>query len=572
MTTLVRVAALGRLKRLTPFSALLWTLLILIAFAVIYPIIVAIVREAPAIAEGWRQIAEGELSRTVPAVLRNTAIVVAGATFIALVVGSALAWANERSDASLGLLGQLLPLAAMIVPPVAGVIGWAVLLDPRVGLLNHALRAPFEWVGIPMREGPFDIYTMSGLVIVTGIYTVPYVYLVVSAALQRLDPSVEEASRISGAGPFRTMTRVTLPAVMPALAAAILLGVISGVSLFSVPAVLGGGARIEVLSVFIFRLLADYPAQTGPALVLALMMLVFVQVLLVGQNLLIRSGRNAAMSGKGFRATPTRLGRFRPVVRGLAAFYMLVTAILPLLGLLLVSLQPFWSPRIVLETLTLDNFRHVLFENEYTVSGLVNSLTLGLAVASVNMLITGAAMLHFSRSPGARRMADALTALPATIPHTVIGVAFILAFSAPPLRLYGTTTILFIAFIVMTLPYAGRAAAAAAASIGAELGESSRVSRASDLVTLWKILLPLAAPGLVAGWIMVFVHTVGEVTAAAFLSGTRNPVIGRVLLDFWNFGNFPQVAALALIITAISSSLVGLMLYVTRRAQRRITT
>lgn len=565
-------APVTRLRSLTPFSILLWTLLGIIAFAVVYPLIVALVRESDAIVAGWHEITQGDLRNTVPVVLRNTAIVVTGATTLALVIGSALAWANERSDASLGLVGQLLPLSALIVPPVAGVIGWAVLLDPRVGLLNYVLRAPLDWIGLAPRDGPFDIYTMTGLVLVTGLYTVPYVYLVISAALQRLDPSLEEASRVSGAGPFATMFRVTLPAVLPALAASALLGVISGVSLFSVPAVLGGGARIEVLSVFIFRLLAEYPAQTGPALVLALVMLVFVQILLVGQSLLVRSGRNAAMAGKGFRATPVRLGRLRPFIRGLAVLYLIFTAVLPLLGLVLVSLQPFWTPMIDPSVFTLDNFRNVLFENRYTVSGLINSLSLGLAVATVNMLVTGAAMLHFSRSPRSRRFADSLTGIPATIPHTVIGVAFILAFSAPPLKLYGTTWILFLAFLVMTLPYAGRAAASAAASIGQELGESSRVSGASDARTLVCILLPLAMPGLVAGWIMVFVHTVGEVTAAAFLSGTQNPVVGRVLLDFWNFGNFPQVAALALIITAISSSLVGLMLFLTRRAQRRSTT
>jgi iron(III) transport system permease protein len=120
----------------------------------------------------------------------------------------------------------------------------------------------------------------------------------------------------------------------------------------------------------------------------------------------------------------------------------------------------------------------------------------------------------------------------------------------------------------MTLPYAARAASSATDTIGAELGEASRVNRASDLVTLRRILLPLALPGLVAGWIMVFVHTVGEITASAFLSGTHNPVIGRVLLDFWTFGNFPQVASLALVITAISAGFVGLLLFVTRRSHQ----
>jgi len=554
---------------MTPFSATLWLLLFFVAFGLmVYPLATALIYEFDNVVAGWTALTSGSLSGALPTVLLNTLIVVTGATVFALVIGSALAWANERSDASLGFAGHLLPLAALIVPPIAGVIGWAVLLDPRAGLLNHFFQWLLGLVGLELREGPLDIYTMGGLVIVTGLYTVPYVYLVVSAALQRLDPAVEEASRVSGAGPLRTMVRVTFPAIKPALAAAALLGIISGISLFSVPAVLGAGARIDVISVFIFRLLSEYPAQTGPAIVLAIGLLVLVQMLLIGQHLLVKRGRNAAVSGRGFRGTRVRLGPFRYLVLGLAGLYLLATAVLPLLGLLLVSLQPFWTPAVDLATLTWQNFRFVLFENRETVAALINSMSLGFVVACVNMLLCGALALHFSRNGRARKIADALTGLPATIPHTVIGVAFILAFSREPLRLYGTTSILFLAYLVMTLAYAARAASAAADSIGAELGEASRVSKASDLKTLRRILLPVAAPGLVAGWIMVFVHTVGEVTASAFLSGSNNPVIGRVLLDFWTFGRFPQVAALALVISLISASLVGLMLFITRRAHK----
>ncbi|MCO5731588.1 iron ABC transporter permease [Rhizobium sp. SSA_523] len=563
---------LARIRQMGPLSIVLWILLLLIsAVLIIYPIGVAIGVELPNLKTGLAELVSGELSRTLPAAIMNTVIVVTGATAIALVIGSALAWANERTDASLGFIGQLLPLAALIVPPVAGVIGWAVLLDPRAGLLNFFLRAILEPLGINLQQGPFNIYSMTGLIVVTGLYTVPYVYLIVSAALQRLDPSVEEAARVSGAGPFKTTLKVTLPAIRPALAASVLLGFISGVSLFSVPAVLGGGAKIDVLSVYIYRLLSEYPAKTGPALILALGLLVTVQMLLLAQGFVVKRGRNATISGKGMRATPVRLGAMRHLVLGLAIFYLLMTAILPILGLGLVSLQPFWTPSINWSVLSLKNFQTVLFDNRQTVQALFNSMMLGCAVATCNMLLTGAIALHFSKSGLMRKLVDGLTGLPATIPHTVIGVAFILAFSHEPLRIYGTTTILFLAYIVMTITYAARSAAAAADSIGAELGEASRVSKATDIVTLWKILLPLAIPGIVAGWIMVFVHTVGEVTASAFLSGPRNPVIGRVLLDFWNFGNFPQVAALALVISTISASLVGAMLFVTRRSRDATT-
>ncbi|MGV3650228.1 MAG: ABC transporter permease, partial [Devosia sp.] len=331
---------------MTWFSGILWALMLLVGLLVVYPLLTALIHEFDQVVIGLGDLGRGDLASSVPTVLWNTFVVVVGGTAIALVIGSALAWANERSDASLGWIGQLLPLAALIVPPIAGVIGWAVLLDPRAGLMNHFIRNMLAPLGISFELGPFNIYTMAGLVIITGLYIVPYVYLVVSAALQRLDPAVEEASRVSGANPFKTLYRVTLPAVRPSLVASALLGVISGVSLFSVPAILGGGARIDVLSVFIYRLLSVYPTRIGPALVLAMGMLILVQVLLVAQHLLIRRGQSAAIGGRGFRGTRVKLGPFRYLVLAMAALYLLATAVLPLLGLLLVSLQPFWTPSI----------------------------------------------------------------------------------------------------------------------------------------------------------------------------------------------------------------------------------
>ena len=168
------------------------------------------------------------------------------------------------------------------------------------------------------------------------------------------------------------------------------------------------------------------------------------------------------------------------------------------------------------------------------------------------------------RSTG-RRFADGIMSLPATLPHTVIGVAFLLAFSVAPFRLYGTVAILLLAYVCIALPFAARAASSAASSIGHELGEASRVAGAGETKTLRRILFPLALPGLIAGWIIVFIHTVGEVTASALLAGTGNPAIGRILMELWTFGSFPQVAALALIMTAISAALVGVMLVVSRR-------
>ena len=544
-----------------------WLSVLVLGFLFIYPMIVALLRAGSDIPVSGAALFSGNIGAALPNVLKNTVIVVVGGAVIGLVVGTLIAWVNERTDVDLGLFGELLPLSSLLLPPIAGVIGWAVLLDPRAGLANHFFQWLFGLVGITIESGPFNIYTMSGLVIMMGLYKVPYVFLVVSAALRRIDPAIEEASRVSAAGPVKTLFRITLPGIRPALAAAALLAVITGISQFSVPLVLGGGARVDVLAVFIYRLLSTFPPQTAAALMMALGMVIVVQLLLIVQRWVAPEGRNASIGGRGFRNARVALGIWRRPVKGLVIAYLAITALLPIAGLVLVSLQRFWTPIINWSQLSFANFIEVVINNRLTSRGLTNSVFLGVITATICMLLAGLIILHFHQSRRfGRRFADGVMSLPATMPHTVIGVAFLLAFSVAPFRLYGTSLLLLLAYIVMALPFASRAAASAASSIGNELAEASRVFGASETRTFRKILFPLALPGLIAGWIIVFIHTVGEVTASALLAGTGNPAIGRVLMELWTFASFPQVAALALVITVISATLVGVMLIISRRS------
>jgi len=560
----------GRTGLPAGFEVLLVASLVLVTVFLVYPLGVAVFRtlgEAPAgIAAIGKSIESGALLR----VLRNTAIIVFGGAALATVVGAVLAFINERTDGSLGASGELLPLAPMIVPPIAGVIGWAILLDPRVGLVNGALKNILERVGITLDSGPLDIYTPTGLVFVTGLYLVPYVYLIVAAALRGLDASLDEASRVHGASPLRTMLRVTLPAVRPAIAAGALTAVIGGIGLFSVPIVLGTAARMDVISVHIYRLFEQFPPQTATGLMLSAAMVAVVQALLLAQRWLVPSEGHAVIGGRGGRAGLIRLGRWRRPAQGLAIGYLLATSVLPVLGLAIVSLQPFWTPIIDSAQFTLANYTFVLFENGPTSRAFVTSLGLGGATATAAVLIAALLLLGSRQSQGAvAKASDMVLTLPATLPHTVIGVAFLITFTPAPFKLYGTTTLLFLAYLAMALPFAARAAAAAASGIGADLSEASRIAGAGRGRTFLRILLPLSLPGLMAGWIIVFIHTAGEVTASSLLAGARNPVIGRVMTELWVFGSFPQLAAMSIVVTAVTSTGVAVMLYFTRRATLR---
>ncbi len=515
-------------------------------------------------------------------VLWNTFVMVSISSLVALVFATALAVVAERTDGGLKGVGNFMPVAPLMLPSVTGVLGWVVLFDPRIGFFNVAFRW-FTGGEVMGGTGPIDIYTMQGLIFALSIHLVPAIYLITSAALRSLDPSIEEACRISGAGPLRTWLTVTLPAIRPAIFEAWLLSVINGIAIFAVPVILGTAGQIEVVSVRIFRYFTDYPANEKAAITLAFGMLVVVFALRMVQWKFLPHGRHATIGGKGARHTPTRLGKLRYVTKAVFVGYILISLVLPLLALMAVSLQPFWSLNFSLDYLNFDNYVTVLTVNPATTRALANSIFLATTGATVIMAVAGFLMLyanHFAdgagvrqgllEKMGSRKVVDLITMLPATFPHTLVGVAFILAFAQWPFDIYGTIWILFLAYLLMEIPYASTAARSAAILVGRELSESSRVCRASETTTMRKILLPLSLHGLAAGWVLVFIHMMGEVTASAILSGTSNGVVGAVLLDLWENGSFPLMTAFALIIWAIATTMMAAVLWLNNRNARKV--
>ncbi|WP_160118513.1 ABC transporter permease [Rhodococcus wratislaviensis] len=571
-------------SRVTVVGALAASLLVFLAALVIYPIIKAVISVVDGSAAAPGQSALSGLSSDLGSVLLNTLVVVGGGSLIAVIVGTGLAWINERTDGGFGGLGQFMPIAPLLLPGITGVLGWVVLLDPRIGLLNSMTRSVLGTVGIsvPGDEGPINIFSMTGLVLLTALHLVPFVYLIVAPTLKNLDPSIEEAARINGAGPLRTALRVTLPAIAPSIGAAWTLAIINGIGLFSVPVVIGTTARIDVVSVRVWRLLTNYPTSTASAMVLAGGMLLVVLAFRFAQSYFFPAGRQATIGGRGARAGRIRLGPWRILTKLVVIVYILSAVVLPVAGLLIVSFQRFWTATAPWKNLTLSHYEDVLLYNPVTYQALIHSVALAALVGTIAMAVCAFLMLyaHQHRGGAGRRtggkkihhrfssrkgLIDLVTSLPATIPPSLIGVSFILAFSRPPLNLYGTFAILLLAFLVMQLPYAASAAGTATSVVGNDLAEAARIFGASDRRTMTKILLPLALPGLAAGWVLVFIHVLGEVTAASLLSSTSNPVVGSVLLDLYTQGDFSTMATFAIVVWAISSVLVFASLLVSNR-------
>lgn len=548
--------ALGqRLRHLSPFSVVATLVTVFVVALVAYPLLamlgeVLIVDGQPdfgAFAQAWNQPGIGS-------VLLNTAIVIVCSVTLALLVATAFAWVMERTDARLGWASAILPLVPLMVPSLAGTVGWVTLLSPRAGLINVWLRDLLAVVGIELTEGPLDIFTWWGVIFLYTLYLVPFGYLVISVALRNLDPSLEEASLVSGAGIFRTFRKVTLPAIKPALAAAVTIELIIAFAMFSVPATVGTSAEIELLSVRVYRLLTfGFPPETDIAVVLSILMLVCVGIAWWVQRRIARTKRFGTIGGRVGRGTEITLGRWRWLARGSVLGYILATSLLPVLGLILISLQRFWSANIALDQLSLTNYETV-FGDVDTRSSLTNSVILGIQGGIVAMIAAAIIALYLSRSTGlGARIVDNTARLPSTLPHLVIAVAFVAAFAGPPFNLAGTPVILAAAYIVMYLPQAVVSASSAIAQIGNDMVEASLVSGAGQGRTFRSVILPLMWPGFVSGFTLCFVLMAGELTGSAILAGINTPVVGFTMIKLWSNGSITVLAALAIVVSVIFS-------------------
>lgn len=503
-------------------------------------------------------------------VFLDTAVVVALSTTFAAVIAIGFAWLNERTNARLGFIAAFLPLIPLLVPSLAGTIGWVFLGADRSGILNVILREALAPLGFVGDVGPLNIYSMPGMVFLYTLNIVPFIYLPVSAALSRLDPSLEEASRVSGVGPFRTLIKVTIPAVRPAIAGGLLLGIAVGLATFSIGVIIGAGAGLDVLAVRIYNMLTQgFPPQTAEAIALGTFLLAAVLIVSTLERYITTRGAHATIGGKGVGSALVDLGWGKWVARALMIVFVALSSVVPLLGLVYISLRGYWTPSFDLAGLNLDSYFTVFGEGSTTAEALRNSVLLAVGGGLITLIIATLMSIFIAQRGGwLARVLDGLAKTPAGFSHLVLAIGCLIAFSGPPFRLGSSLAILFLAFLVFFMPQAYVTASGAYAQISRELGEASRISGAGPMRTLVKITLPLMMPGLAGGAIILFVLIMSEVTGSALLAGPGTPVVGFVMLDLWYNGTFSTIAALAVVMTLVTTSVAMLLLWVGRRSAR----
>lgn len=503
-------------------------------------------------------------------VLLNTIALVLTTTAICVLIGTLLAWLNERTDANLGVIGFILPIVPMLIPSTALAIGWVFLAEPKVGFINGFMQS-MPLIGQGGINARVNIYSWGGLIWVYVIHGIPYVYLVVAAALQGMDPALEEASQVSGASIWRTFLRVSLPSILPALIASSLLVVLTGFGLYSIPVIIATPAEIDLLPVRLVRMLTnEYPPRIAEAQVLGIVMLVIIGTLWYLQRKIMKRGSHVMQGGRSTGGARLPLGRWKFAARSLMFAYMGCATVLPLAALVIVALQPFWTPSIDVTQFTLRHFENVLFINSMTVAAFKNSLLISAAGATIAMSLAAIAAIQVVRRAHLISHAvDVIIKLPAIVPNLVISLGFLIAFAGAPFFLSGTISLLLMAYVIMYVPPGSIAANAAVAQVGSDLREASQIAGATEGRTVSRIVLPLALPGFVAGWTIVFVHMMGDLSGAALLSSIGNPVVGFAILTIWDAGSFGQLAAFSTLMCVVITVIVALGAWFARPRARR---
>jgi iron(III) transport system permease protein len=482
----------------------------------------------------------------------NSLILATCVATIATLLGTPLAWLIARTTLPGRKALRALITAAFVTPSFIGAEAWILLAAPNSGWINRGIVA-FTHAA----HGPLNIFTLGGAIFVMALYSVPYTFTFVAGGLELLPVELEDASSTLGASAWRTMTRITLPLVAPAIIAGFIMSFLEALAEFGVPAFLLIPARTQVVTTQLY-LFFQFPVRTELAAAYAMPLLGVTIGLLLLQRRLLGRRRFTMVGGKGGRRRLVDLGAWRWPTFALALLVPLCSVFLPYLALLATSLSRIWSQGPVPGNLTGYWYHWALIENAATRGAIGHSLTYGALAATLAVSVAFLIAYTAKRKlfPGAGLLGFVCMA-PFVVPGIVLAIGIYAAYSHPPLLLYGTSAILVIAFATRFLPIAYANLNTMIDAINADLENAARTLGATRIRALRTITAPLLRRGILASWLLVFIPAIRELSSAIFLFTPRTATMTTQIFDFSDAGNYEAVATLAIVILAVTLVIVS---------------
>jgi iron(III) transport system permease protein len=492
-------------------------------------------------------------------ILANTALVACIATVLAVLFGFLQAWILTRTNIPGRQRLERLMELPYYMTPLIGALAWGVLLGPKTGLVNQVWRS----LGSP--GDLFNIYSPYGIAWVMALFEGTVAFVMISAAMKSMDPSLEESSRVLGAGKLRTALRITLPLVAPGVLSATIFVFAEMLGSFAAAFVLGIPGRFYVVTTAIWQATLSFPPDYGRAAAMGLSLFGVMLITLTLARLVLRRGSYATITGKAFRPREMDVGRMRWPLLSIAWGYIIVAVILPLGALLLTSFERFATVILPQMQLTLANYETALQMGSVG-PAFVNSLTLGISVATIGVPVIGvlAWIIYRSRMPG-RGAAEYVIMFPQAVPRLVFGLGLLWAWINLPIPIYGTLWLLGLAYFTVFLPLGLRTIASVVLQVDPSLEECARVCGAPWIYQMRTVTLPLLRPGMVAAWLLIFIASVRELGVSIFLMGPNSKVIAPAIVNSWLSSSSELSAAMALIQTATVFVAVAIMFSLARR-------
>jgi iron(III) transport system permease protein len=490
--------------------------------------------------------------------LWNSLVLGGWTALLSVAIGLPLAWAVSRTDVPGKRFLHVTATVAYLTPPFLTAIAFVNLFSPNAGLVNRFVR---DVLGLPWLT--FDVFSMAGLVLVTVPHAF-FVYLLAASALESVDASMEESAQILGASRWRTVAAITGPLVAPAILSGALIAFVNAIALFGSQAIIGLPGRVFTLPTRIYALF-DYPPQYGLASAMSLIFVAVTVAALYLQRRYLARRSYVTLGGKGSRPQLMDLGPARWGVFAFCAAVFTVAVLAPYLTLLAVSLSKSWGLRFW-QNLTFQHYRFVLLEYDVTRRAIWNSLILASSAATLAVLLGSLiGWIDLRTTLRGRKLLDYTSLIPLGLPGIVVAVALIQFWLRVPLPIYGTLVIILLAYTGRYVPLGVRSANAAFRQIDPSLEETARITGAGWLRTFRSVTLPLARPGLFAGWLLVFIPALQELSASILLFSSGSITLAVAVYNLYETGALEPVAALSIVTMLIITVAVALATRLGRR-------
>ena len=474
--------------------------------------------------------------------LINTLVISGLTTLFGVILAFPLAFLVGRTDMYGKKFFRTLFVTTYMVPPYVGAMAWLRLLNPNAGVLNKFLMQIFN-----LPKAPFNIYTVGGIVWVLTCFYYPYAFITISRAMEKMDPSLEEASRISGASPLKTLFKVTIPMMTPSIIAAGLLVFVASASAYGIPSIIGAPGQIYTVTTRIIDFVhIGSDEGLNDAMVLAVFLMVIANIVLYITTFVIGKRQYITMSGKSTRPNIVELGKWRMPITIIISIFSFFVVILPFVTVALTSFTVNMGKPISLSNMSMSAWNKV-FSRASILSSTKNSIIAGLAAAFFGIMISCimAYLLQRTNVKG-KRIPDFLITLGSGTPSVTIALALIISMSGKfKINIYNTLTIMIIAYMIKYMLMGMRTVVSAMSQVHPSLEEAAQISGANWLRMLKDVTLPLIGASIVAGFFLIFMPSFYELTMSTLLYSSNTKTIGYELYIYQTYHSQQVASALA---------------------------